>query len=579
MYADSLIGCSVKCTINKPTRITDCSETLLDHVYTNNPNNKYLSGITLSADLSDHLGTFISVPTKKLNIIYKEPMLIRDMSKFDTKFFLEDLSAALDMLYFNEKVCVNENFEKFVSVFTETINNHAPMRRASRKEKKIKSKPWLSSSLLKSIRKKNQLFQKYLKTKNSLVSSEYKAYRNTLNRTINGAKRMHYHELLKDNKGDSNKIWKIVNELASIKTKARVDPTELITENGKILTNSDEIAESLNEHFVNIGPKMAESISSADLDGISYTKSFTSTKINNSFFLAPSTTNEIINIIDSLSAKKATRSKDVETKFLKLSQVIIAPILSKLFNMCFKSGVFPNCLKVAEVVPIFKKGDQSKATNYRPISLLSQFDKILEKIIYHRLIHFLEKYHLLNKTQFGFRQNSSTIHAISKIYDQLLQNIDKDLYTCCIFLDLSKAFDTVNHTILLEKLYRSFGIRGVAHELFRSYLTDRLQCTVVSNSVSCNRPVRCGIPQGSCLGPLLFLLYVNDLPNISQFHTTLFADDTLLMLADKNLETLETKVNEQIRHVDYWLCKIKLSLNYTKTNCLLIHKQQKKNGA
>ena len=164
---------------------------------------------------------------------------------------------------------------------------------------------------------------------------------------------MHYHELLKDNNGDSNKIWKIVNELASIKTKARVDPTELITENGKILTNSDEIAESLNEHYVNIGPKMAESISSADLDGISYTKSFTSTKINNSFFLAPSTTNEIINIIDSLSAKKATRSKDVETKFLKLSKVIIAPILSKLFNMCFKSGVFPNCLKVAEVVPIF----------------------------------------------------------------------------------------------------------------------------------------------------------------------------------------------------------------------------------
>ena len=229
-------------------------------------------------------------------------MLIRDMSKFNAKFFLGDLSAALDMLYFNEKVCVNENFEKFVSVFTETMNNHAPMRRASRKEKKIKSKPWLSSSLLKSIRKKNQLFQKYLKTKNSLVSSEYKAYRNTLNRTINGAKRMHYHELLKDNKGDSTKIWKIVNELASIKTKARVDPTELITDNGKILTNSDEIAESLNEHFVNIGPKMAESISSADLDGISYTKSFTSTKINNSFFLAPSTTNEIINIIDSLSA-------------------------------------------------------------------------------------------------------------------------------------------------------------------------------------------------------------------------------------------------------------------------------------
>ena len=205
-------------------------------------------------------------------------------------------------------------------------------------------------------------------------------------------------------------------------------------------------------------------------------------------------------------------------------------------------------------MPIFKKGDRSKATNYRPISLLSQFDKILEKTIYHRLLNFLEKYQLLNKVQFGFRQNSSTIQAISKIYDEIVQNIDQDLYTCFIFFDLSKASDTVDHDILLEKLYHSFGIRGISHELLRSYLTDRLQCTVVANSVSSERPVRCGIPQGSCLGPLLFLLYINDLPSASQFNTTLFADDTLLMLADKNLDMFETKVNEQIQHVDKTNC-------------------------
>ena len=204
-----------------------------------------------------------------------------------------------------------------------------------------------------------------------------------------------------------------------------------------------------------------------------------------------------------------------------------------------------------------------KLTNYRPISPLSQFDKILEKTIYHRLLNFLEKYQLLNKVQFGFRQNSSTIQAISKIYDEIVQNIDQDLYTCCIFLDLSKAFDTVDHDILFEKLYHSFGIRGIPHELPRSYLTDRLQCTVVANAVSSERPVRCGIPQGSCLDPLLFLLYINDLPSASQFNTTLFANDTLLMLADKHLDMLETKVNEQIQHVDYWLRKNKLSLNYS----------------
>ena len=360
----------------------------------------------------------------------------------------------------------------------------------------------------------------------------------------------------------------LVNELANIKTKSRTDPNELITEDGEILASSNEIAEGLNEHFANIGPKMAELISPVN-DSI---RMPCNKSCKNSFFLTPSTSYEIINVIDSLSTKKATRSKDLETKFLKLSKFIIAPILSKLINMCFETGVLPNCLKIAEVVPIFKKGDRSKVTNCRPISLLSQFDKILEKTIYHRLIHFLEKYQLLNKVQFGFRQNSSTIQAISKIYDKIVQNIDHDLYTCCIFLNLSKAFDTVDHDILLEKLYHSFGIRGIPHELLRSYLTDRLQCTVVANAVSSERPVRCGIPQGSCLGPLLFLLYSNDLPSASQFNTTLFADDTLLMLADKNLDMLETKVNEQIQHVDYWLRKNKLSLNYSKTNFLLINK-------
>ena len=165
---------------------------------------------------------------------------------------------------------------------------------------------------------------------------------------------------------------------------------------------------------------------------------------------------------------------------------------------------------------------------------------------------------MLNKVQLGFRQNSSTIQAISKIYDKIVQDIDQDLYTRCIFLDSSKAFDSVDHDILLEKSYHSFRIRGIPLELLRSYLTDRLQCTVVANSVSSERPVRCGISQGSCLGPLLFLLYINDFPSASQFNTTLFADDTLLMLADKYLDRLETKVMNKFSM---------LTIGFAKINC------------
>ena len=183
------------------------------------------------------------------------------MSKFNADNFLQDLNAALEMVNFNERSSVNETFEKFLAVFTKTTNEHAPMKRASRTERRIRSKPWLSSSLLKSIFKKNQLFKRYLKTKDKLAHAEYKSYRNALNRAIENAKQMHYRDLLKENQGNCDKIWKIVNELTNIKTKSRTDPNELTTEDGEILASSDEIAEGLNEHFANIGPKMAELIS------------------------------------------------------------------------------------------------------------------------------------------------------------------------------------------------------------------------------------------------------------------------------------------------------------------------------
>ena len=244
-----------------------------------------------------------------------------------------------------------------------------------------------------------------------------------------------------------------------------------------------------------------------------------------------------------------------------------------MFNQCLLEGEFPKCLKIAEVIPIFKKGSATNVSNYRPISLLSQFDKIFEKIIYNRIIDFIEKYNLLSDHQFGFRQNSSTIHAVTYIYDNLIKNIDKGLYSCCIFLDLSKAFDTVDHHILLCKLKNYFGIQGKSLNLIKSYLTNRRQYTKISNNFSDELEINCGVPQGSCLGPLLFLLYINDLPLASQMNTTLYADDTYLMMSDLNLTSLQNRINIELKNIDFWLRKNKLSLNFSKSTFLLIHKQ------
>ena len=226
----------------------------------------------------------------------------------------------------------------------------------------------------------------------------------------------------------------------------RIFPTNLLNDKGNVTTKFEEIACVLNEHFASVGYKMAQDIPAPP----SHIKMTKPNSCNfNSIFLSPSTNAEVCSIIDRLKNKKAQRYTDVETKFIKYGKLIISPIISNLFNLCIETGVFPNCLKIAEVIPIYKKSDPNMPTNYRPISLLSQFDKIFEKMLFSRLFSYIDKNQLLNKNQFGFRPNSSTQFAISTIHDKLIKTIDNGLHTCCIFLDLSKAFDTVNHTILL----------------------------------------------------------------------------------------------------------------------------------
>ena len=196
-------------------------------------------------------------------------------------------------------------------------------------------------------------------------------------------------------------------------------------------------------------------------------------------------------------------------------------------------------------------------------------------MLYSRIYSYLVRFKLLNEHQFGFRKNSSTIHAITSIYDNLLKNVENGMYNRSIFLDLSKAFGTVNHERLIWKLDHYFGIRGIAHELLRDYLTNRYQYTKLLNYKSDLLQSSCGVPQGSSLGPLLFLMYINDLPQCSQFTTTLFADDTHLNLADKNLLFLERKVNMEMDKVKNWLIENKLTLNFSKSCYLLINKNPK----
>ena len=421
--------------------------------------------------------------------------------------FLEELENRLQVESLAESDPVNKQFEAFYEIFYETIDKFAPAKKASRKEKRIYFKPWLSKSILKSITKKNSLFRKVYKSFTESNLEVYKKYRNTLNRTIKLAKETYYKETIDSAKGDSKKLWKIIDTLINSKNKEKNFPQKLDIE-GKKVRDSQVICNNSNLYFANIGKNLAKSIRP-----VPHSKKLNVNKINhksltNLFFFTPSTTEEVNSIIKNLNNKKAIQENDVETKFLKISYAIISPIISNVFNSSIKQGKFPDALKKAEIIPIFKKGDVNLFTNYRPIAILPQFSKIWEKLIFNRIYVYLEKLNLLSVTQFGFRQNYSTTHTISYIYDKFIKNADSGLYSCCIFLDLTKAFDTVDHSKLLNKMETQFGFRGLLLDLIQSYLSNRSQYTKINNHQSYPSNVNCGVPQGSSLGPLLFLIYI-----------------------------------------------------------------------
>ena len=235
--------------------------------------------------------------------------------------------------------------------------------------------------------------------------------------------------------------------------------------------------------------------------------------------------------------------------------------------MSVEQGIYPSKLKLAKVIPIYKSNDESDPSNYRPISLLSVFNRIFEKMMYNRLKAFLEKFGILHESQYGFREKRSTEHAILEIINQIQTNMDRKLYTCGIFIDLQKAFDTVDHTILLKKLDH-YGVQGIVNDWFTSYLTARKQITEIGPlNISKKATVLSGVPQGSVLGPLLFLVYINDICNsCNQMKFYLFADDTNLLYADKNLKSLESTKNDELCKLYDWLIANKLSLNIKKSN-------------
>ena len=326
------------------------------------------------------------------------------------------------------------------------------------------------------------------------------------------------------------------------------------------------MAKAFNDFFVNLGPNLAKKIPDSETEFHTFLKS----RNSQSLFFAPVVEEEIKDIINNLNNKKSSGYDGVTNFLLKhIINEIISP-LSYILNQSLFRGKVPQKMKIAKVIPIFKKGQKDSLNNYRPISLLTSISKVLERLVYVRSLKFLVNCNILSDSQFGFRKRHSTTHALLTFIDKVAHAIDDAKHTIGIFLDFSKAFDTIDHEILLYKL-NHYGIRGRALDWFRDYLTERKQFVSINGHDSELKLISCGVPHGSLLGPLLFILYINDLQNSSQILSFIcFADDSNVFFSHRDPQTPINIMNNELNLVQSWIQANKLSLNIEKTNFMLL---------
>ena len=404
---------------------------------------------------------------------------------------------------------------------------------------------------------------------------QFKECEKNVIKLIKEAKQQYFDRIVTAYRTDLKKTWRTISETLC-RNKKHCDVPSRFFHDGKELSEPKAIANAFNVYFANIGKNLAATIeqdNNADFNHMQYLGTPTKTSFN--FHCI--TEIETMKAIDTLENKSSSGHDGISNKIVKLLKNEISKLLTVIINQMLKTGIFPDSFKTSKIVPLFKKGDHGLLTNYRPISLLPTISKVFERVIYDQMYLYFNNNNLLADEQFGFRKNYSTEYAAIKLVDHISNEMESGKTPVTLFIDLSKAFDTLSFDILLQKL-NYYGIAGVNLKLMANYLRNRKQYVVFNNHNSEITDIRCGVPQGSILGPLFFSICINDLKNASnKCKFLMYADDTTIYfnIEDFNTNNLEAEINKELEQVNTWLKVNKLSLNVGKTKMMIFHRKRK----
>ena len=534
-------------------------ESCIDLIFINNQLRLHGHGIIFNPmhnGITWHNFTYISINISP----FRAPRKLirkRNFHKFNEIDFLAEAGQTLKNLMPLDNESVNGMAINLETKINTLVNNHAPFKQIRVRPTR---KPWITNELIKLISHRNRLFKKTRNDANNWTS--YKEFRNYVLSRIRQTKKQYYSQII--NAGKPGDKWTVLNTLTN-KHKTTNNIKE-ITFNGKTVTDDLDIANSLNDFFSTIGSTINDDLRQ------NYNPILPNHNANlNGFKFNSITANDVINVLKYMPNNKKGGVAQIPTIIYKTLVPYILKPLTALINKIIYTNTFPNIWKQALVTPLPKSGDPSNPSNHRPISSLPILSKIAEKLITSQMRHYLESNILIAPTQYGFRQNHSAqslLLQLSNKWLKILDNTSGDRYICLTALDVKKAFDTVDHHLLLSKMPNYFKFHPSAIELMSSYLSSRKQCVKTNGVISNNRSVTSGVPQGSVLGPLLFIMYINDLA--SKFPCYLFADDCIIEQYGETAVSAVNKTNIIIPEITNWYQNNLLKLNCSKTAVLVI---------